>query len=95
MLETLKGGYDSILFTGHSLGGTAAFCLSMAFPNSRCVVFNPGAAPTNPVYSGPGPERATVYHVVGDIISSHMSEKAASVYRVKLNVPFGSVTAHG
>lgn len=24
-----------------------------------------------------------------------MSEKAASIYRVKLNVPFGSVTAHG
>jgi len=36
-----------------------------------------------------------VYHIVGDIISSHMSERAALVIRVKLNVPFGSVTAHG
>ena len=42
MMETLKGGYDSVLFTGHSLGGTSAFCLSMAYPNSRCVIFNPG-----------------------------------------------------
>lgn len=94
MVGLLEGGYDSILFTGHSLGGTAAFCLAMGFPNSRCVCFNPGAAPTNPIYSGPGNSRATVYHIVGDIISSHMSSKAALVFRVKLNVPFGSVKAH-
>lgn len=95
MLDSLEGGYDSIVFTGHSLGGTAAFCLAQRFPNSRCVVFNPGAAPTNPIYTGPGPERATVYHIVGDIISSHMSPKAALVFRIKLQVPFGSLKAHG
>lgn len=50
-----------------------------------------GAAPTNPVTIGPGKERATVYHIVGDIISSHMSDKAAVVYRIKLNVPFGDL----
>ena len=95
LLEELKGGFDSVLFTGHSLGGTAAFCLAKAVPNSRCVVFNPGAAPTNPIYSGPGQNRATVYHIVGDIISSHMSSNAALIFRVKLQVPFGSVKAHG
>ena len=89
-MDTLKGGYESVLFTGHSLGGTSAFCLSMAFPDSRCVCFNPGASPTNPIYSGPGPSRATVYHVVGDIISSHMSSKAALIFRVKLQVQFGN-----
>lgn len=94
MMELLKGGYDSVLFTGHSLGGTSAFCLSKRFPDSRCVVFNPGAAPTNPIISGPGASRATVYHIVGDIISSHMSSKAALVFRIKLQVPFGSVKAH-
>lgn len=153
MLQGLVGGYDSIIFAGYSLGGTAAFCLAKAIPNSRCVCFNPGnldlliigAAPTNPIITGPGTARATVYHIVGDIISSHMSGKfwsmhddeeafrldkrsdiqlpprretnekilhscrertarasseltrigdAALLYRIKLQVPFGSVAAH-
>lgn len=95
MMNSLVGGYDTVIFAGHSLGGTSAFCLALAFPNSRCVCFNPGAAPTNPIISGPGTSRAVVYHIVGDIISSHMSSNAALLYRVKLNVPFGSVAAHG
>jgi len=101
MVNTLNGGYDSIIFAGHSLGGTGAFCLAMAFPESTCVCFNPGfynliigAAPSNPIYTGPGPLRATVYHIVGDIISSHISERACLLYRVKIDVPFGSKMAH-
>ena len=95
MLVSLEGGYDSIIFAGHSLGGTSAFCLSKKFSNSRCVCVNPGAAPTNPIYDGPGRDKAVVYHIVGDIISTHMSENACNLYRVKLNgVVFGSVQAH-
>lgn len=93
MVNSLKGGYDTLVFAGHSLGGTSAFCLTLVFPESRCVCFNPGAAPTNPIYTGPG-SRATVYHIVGDIISSHMSPLAATIYRVKLNIPFGSLKCH-
>lgn len=31
------------VFAGHSLGGTAATCLAMKFPNSRSISFNGGA----------------------------------------------------
>ena len=43
-----------VIFAGHSLGGTAAMCLTMQFPNSRGISFNGGAAPSNPILSGPG-----------------------------------------
>ncbi len=59
------------------------------------MAFNPGAAPTNPVESGPGPNRVTAYHIFGDIISTHMSSKAANVIRVKpQGLSFGNSTAH-
>ena len=32
-----------VIFAGHSLGGTAAMCLTMQFPNSRGISFNGGA----------------------------------------------------
>jgi pimeloyl-ACP methyl ester carboxylesterase len=96
--ETLKV-YDpppgGIIFAGHSLGGTAAFCLAMKYPNSRAVLFNAGAAASNPVLSGPGPHKCTHYHIVGDLISTHMSEKAAKIIRIKYkNIAFGSMEAH-
>lgn len=91
----MKDRVTSFVFAGHSLGGTAAFCMTSKISNSRCVAFNPGAAPTNPVLSGPGPTRATVYHIFGDIISTHMSSQAATVIRIKKSsVAFGSLTAH-
>lgn len=84
-----------VIFAGHSLGGTAAFCLAGKYTNSRAVCFNPGAAPTNPVTSGPGPGRAHVYHIVGDIISTHIGSNAALVRRVKIQgIGFGSIEAH-
>ncbi len=86
---------ETFIFVGHSLGGAAAFCLAMKFPNSRSISFNGGAAPTNPVLTGPGPGRAVWYHVWGDIISSHMSPNAANVVRVKTDAPFASLQAHG
>ncbi len=85
---------QEVVLAGHSLGGTAAFCLASRFNNVRSVSLNPGAAPTNPVIDGPG-QRATVYHIVGDIISSHMSDKAANVIRIKKkDSVFGKVTPH-
>lgn len=75
--------YSELIFAGHSLGGTAAMCLGMKYPNSRVVSLNGGAPPTSPVRQGPGPERATHYHVFGDIISSHMDPAAARVIRIR------------
>lgn len=74
---------NSLTFVGHSLGGAAAMCMGVKYPNSRVVAFNAGAPPTNPVMSGPGPERATHYHVMGDTISSHMSGAAATIIRIQ------------
>lgn len=68
--------------------------MASKYPNSRAVIFNAGAAASNPVWAGPGPRRCIHYHIVGDIISTHMSEKAARVVRIKTNVAFGSADAH-
>jgi pimeloyl-ACP methyl ester carboxylesterase len=87
-------GVEFFIFAGHSLGGTSAFCLCAKYANSRCVAFNPGAAPSNPVLSGPG-NRANVYHIFGDVISSHMSDQAANVLRIKLPaIGVGGSAAH-
>ena len=83
------------IFTGHSLGGTAAMCLTIKTPNSRGISFNGGASPTNPITQGPGPGRFTHYHIVGDLISSHMTDKAARVIRIKMaGKEFGSQKPH-
>ena len=84
-----------IIFVGHSLGGTAAFCLSQKFPQSRSISFNGGAAPTNPVIQGPGPQSSRHYHIFGDLISSHMAPEAAEVIRIKkLNNDFSVLYPH-
>lgn len=83
------------VFAGHSLGGTAATCMAIKFPNSRSISFNGGAAPTNPVIVGPGASRATHYHIVGDLISTHMAQSAAKVIRIKIpNIEFGTLSSH-
>jgi hypothetical protein len=85
----------SFIFAGHSLGGTAAMCLTMKYPNSVGVSFNGGASPTNPILVGPGAQRFTHYHIVGDLISSHMGESAARVVRIKIpGKDFGSQEPH-
>lgn len=84
-----------IIFAGHSLGGTAAFCLTQKTANSRGISFNGGASPTNPILKGPGPNSMTHYHIVGDLISSHMGDAAAMVFRIKIpGLEFGSIEPH-
>lgn len=83
------------IFAGHSLGGTAAMCMTMRVPNSRGISFNGGASPTNPITVGPGRDRFTHYHIVGDLISTHMSDRAAKVIRIKIQgAEFGSTIPH-
>jgi hypothetical protein len=85
---TIPENATSLTFAGHSLGGAAAMCMGNTYPTSRVVALNAGAPPTNPVLHGPGPERATHYHVMGDIISSHMSPQAARIVRIeKMDTP--------
>jgi pimeloyl-ACP methyl ester carboxylesterase len=71
-----------ILVCGYSLGGAAALCLGEQFTGVQVASFFGGAPATNPRWDGPGPERATHYTVVGDLVSSHCSPEAARIIRV-------------
>jgi pimeloyl-ACP methyl ester carboxylesterase len=89
-----QGDYFFI-FVGHSLGGTAAQCLATIYPNSRSISLNGGAAATNPILTGPGISRARFYHIMGDLISTHMGPQAAQVIRVaKGDRKFGVLYPH-
>jgi len=91
LAKSLEGQYTLLTFCGHSLGGTAALCMALRIPGSRSISLNAGAAPTNPVLTGPGQSRATAYHIVGDWISSHISDTAAAVIRVSNKNSVGSL----
>ena len=58
-----------ITFAGHSLGGTAAFCLCQKYDNSRAICFNPGATPLNPILYSSKPKAINYYHIVGKFIN--------------------------
>lgn len=76
----------NISIAGHSLGGRAANCVALQFRLGECVMFNAAAPITNPIKAGLGPDRATHYHIVGDMISTHVHAEAAKVIRVLKNV---------
>lgn len=70
-------GFTNITITGHSLGGTAAFCVGEANPDITCVAFNPGAPVTSPRST---PANGRAYHIIGDIISSHIGGSVGRIY---------------
>lgn len=83
------------IYAGHSLGGNAALRLATKDESSRAISFNGGAPATNPVLTGPGPDRATSYHIFGDLVSTHISPEAANVIRIKkMDNGFGLFQAH-
>jgi hypothetical protein len=94
----------NICFSGHSLGkersdlgGAAAMILATVY-GGTCVVFNAAAPPTAPTILGPGPGKAVHYHIVGDMISSHMANSAATVIRIDQGDEYGfagTARAHG
>lgn len=99
VVQKHAGKAKSIIFVGHSLGGTSALCLTGKYSSFnipvRGIGFNSGAAPTNPILTGPGPQRFRQYHIIGDLISSHMGPQAAEVIRIKKSkAAFGGTWAH-
>ncbi len=78
----IENGFTDIVAAGHSLGGSAAMCLAQKFPQLRAVSLFGGSSPLNVKTEGPGPGRATHYHVQGDLVSSHVAPSAAKVVRV-------------
>ena len=73
--------YDNMMIGGHSLGGFAALTTGHAF-NLRACAWNAAAPIINPLTLGPGPTKATHYHIIGDLISTHVSPLAANNVRV-------------
>jgi hypothetical protein len=78
---------SKISLTGHSLGGYAALKVSQEF-SVKSFVFNPAASALRPVTNGPGPLLSTVYHIVGDAISSHMADNTSTIIRAYKNSTF-------
>lgn len=75
--DILARGFDNITVCGHSLGGAAAFCLGEKYPNITCVGFNAAAPITSPRET---PANGRAYHIVGDIISSHIGGTVTRIY---------------
>jgi hypothetical protein len=83
MIDSL--GDKKIKVGGHSLGGAAAFCVAHQYPDlERVVAFNGGAPPTGGAVKGTG-MKCRFYHIVGDIISTHVDDSTAHVTRIHLD----------
>jgi hypothetical protein len=82
IIEDLE--FENIVVGGHSLGGAAAFCLAHKYSFIRAVSFNGGAPPTGGSVKGAGKDRCRFYHIVGDIISTHIDDNTATVSRIHL-----------
>lgn len=86
--EFIDRGFCEIIVCGHSLGGEAAFCLAQKFPEiTRAISFNGAAPASGGTFEGAGIERSTAYHIVGDVVSTHISSDRCKVLRIKLYEP--------
>jgi predicted esterase YcpF (UPF0227 family) len=84
LLEFINRDFCEIILCGHSLGGLAAMCLAKKHPQvTRVVTFN-GAAPPSGDFTGVGTQRSRAYHIVGDIISTHINGDTCDVRRIKI-----------
>lgn len=73
---------DEIILCGYSLGGSAVACIGEQA--TRGIIFNGGAPVTNS--SRPVPSNCKVYHIVGDILSTHFLS-AKRIYLVETDKP--------
>lgn len=77
-------GFTNIQLCGHSLGGRGALCCGSLPGVTKVVVINAAAPFLQLVEVGPGEEKATHYHIFGDLISSHL--QGARNVRVRVGV---------
>lgn len=82
IIKQIKVPYITV--AGHSLGGAGAFCIANQFENVRAVSFNMGAPPMGGPVQGAGRARCRAYHIVGDIISTHIDDSTADVTRIHI-----------
>jgi len=82
--EFIDREFCEIIVCGHSLGGEAAFCIAKKFPQIYSVSFNGAAPMSGGIFEGAGVEKSTAYHIVGDVVSTHISSASCKVFRIKL-----------
>jgi hypothetical protein len=81
LIKSLKDlGFREIILCGYSLGGAAVACISDQA--TRGIIFNGGAPLTNS--ARPVPDNCKVYHIVGDLLSTHWMS-AKRIYLVETN----------
>lgn len=69
VITSLAKSFDDIVLCGYSLGGTTVGCLAEMTEVNYGLIFNGGAPPSNS--PRPVPDNCTVYHIVGDLLSTH------------------------
>jgi hypothetical protein len=83
--DFIERGFCEIIVCGHSLGGEAAFCLANKYAAvTRAVAFNGAAPASGGEFIGAGKERSRSYHIVGDVVSTHIDGDFCDVRRIKL-----------
>lgn len=75
---------SNIVVAGHSLGGAGALCIAKKYSFVRAVTFNGAAPPTGGPVEGSGRDKCRAYHIVGDIISTHVDSNSILVSRIDL-----------
>jgi hypothetical protein len=78
VINKISKNFKEIIVCGYSLGGTIVGCVADLV--TRGVIFNGGAPPTNAPRTTP--QNCTVYHIVGDILSTHFVS-AKRIYLVE------------
>lgn len=85
----------NILLGGYDTGGDLALNLGAQF-KLQTVAFSPYATPAQPQTQGPGNSLATVYHIVGDMLSIQISPSVGKIIRVdKHQSVLNTMFAHG
>lgn len=83
--DFIERGFCEIILCGHSLGGEAAFCLANKYAAvTRAVAFNGAAPASGGEFIGAGKDRSRSYHIVGDVVSTHIDGDFCDVRRIKL-----------
>lgn len=96
-ITDIRAKYPSIniLLGGYDTGGDLALNLGAQF-QLQTVAFSPYATPLQPQTQGPGNALATVYHIVGDMLSIQISPTVGKIVRVdKHQSVLNTMFAHG
>lgn len=94
MIKDIAGKTKNITIVGHSLGGYSAQVLAEEY-GVGCVAFNPAAPSLKPPKIGSGVGKSYVYHVVGDLVSTHTDPNKNTIVRIDTGLKYeNTLKAH-